>query len=560
MVSSKVYTLLLGVIVISILLFFLFRTTPTDTLLLNEWLLSTESGKAGIENHGCVRLPFLGEVSQVRYAQPGTFWFTSTFELETLRPCTLTIAGCDDSCEVYINGIRAGVSKGMSRNMKVPLTHYVQEGKNEVQIKVSNSGGSAALYQPIEVSFSSESERGSEHRRESKHHFPFIVYEIAFKKETASNSLKALREVLPSYPHTLPSIVYLSNIFQTSEIAYYAGWQRKEAIRNHYAISEKLGSREDVRDVISLAHQMNMKVVIDFIPDRTAWDSDILMLHPEWFIHNEKGEIVSPSCAEPEVAKLNVNSHEVKKYLLGVVRYWTDSVGVDGFRCSYVNGVPVQFWKIVRNTLKERNIILLANSASIQCENIFDGVIRCDVGSVIEKIVVGKYPITILHHIFGGEYCGNALTVCTIDPDALRKIQPLSDSDVQALYIIGTVWQLLFPGATYISSTQYSYCKSVLEEIEPFMAEMKNGNCRVSTEVRNDSVVMLQKQCAEKAFLSITNLSSKTQRVDLGSLHLPGHSIFQHRVETKVKKNEKYFVSLRQFGTIVLLIHGRSST
>src|SRR4030095_832594 len=54
------------------------------------------------------------------------------------------------------------------------------------------------------------------------------------------------------------------------------------AARNYSAINPDYGTKEDLRRLISEAHRLGMKVIIDIVANHTSWDS-VLMKHPEFY-------------------------------------------------------------------------------------------------------------------------------------------------------------------------------------------------------------------------------------------------------------------------------------
>ena len=86
-----------------------------------------------------------------------------------------------------------------------------------------------------------------------------------------------------------------------------------------------------MKSLITEAHNNGIKAIMDFIAN-LSWDNSLLMQKTEWYAQNEKGEILAPYAGANDVAKLNYDRHELRKYMIAMLEYWFVKVGFDGFR------------------------------------------------------------------------------------------------------------------------------------------------------------------------------------------------------------------------------------
>jgi glycosidase len=107
-----------------------------------------------------------------------------------------------------------------------------------------------------------------------------------------------------------------------------------------------------------------MKVIMDVVADHTAWDS-VMMEHPEFYKHDAQGKIISPMPEWTDVAALNYTNAVLRQYMIGMLKYWVQTYGIDGFRCDSAAMVPTDFWEEARAALARINpeIIMLAEAS-----------------------------------------------------------------------------------------------------------------------------------------------------------------------------------------------------
>ena len=53
----------------------------------------------------------------------------------------------------------------------------------------------------------------------------------------------------------------------------------------------------------------------------------------------------------PDVADLNFDNADMRAEMIACMKYWVEEYDIDGFRCDYAGGVPVDFWEEARTVL-----------------------------------------------------------------------------------------------------------------------------------------------------------------------------------------------------------------
>jgi cyclomaltodextrinase / maltogenic alpha-amylase / neopullulanase len=119
------------------------------------------------------------------------------------------------------------------------------------------------------------------------------------------------------------------------------------AVKDYYAINPDYGTREDLRRLISESHKRGLKVIIDIVANHTAWDS-VLMRDKSFYTQNAKGEIIPPVPDWADVADLNYDNPNLRKYIIEMLKMWIRDYDLDGFRCDVAGFIPTDFWETAR--------------------------------------------------------------------------------------------------------------------------------------------------------------------------------------------------------------------
>ena len=124
------------------------------------------------------------------------------------------------------------------------------------------------------------------------------------------------------------------------------------SIRDHASLNPELGSPEEFRLFVSRAHELGMKIVVDFVPNHTSMDSRLLSEHPDYFLHTRtkpSGEgwftagpglwirhggfsVFGSVSFWNDTAQVDYSSEGLRREMSRIVRSWVDRFGVDGFR------------------------------------------------------------------------------------------------------------------------------------------------------------------------------------------------------------------------------------
>ncbi|CAK8583385.1 alpha-amylase family glycosyl hydrolase (plasmid) [Priestia megaterium] len=152
--------------------------------------------------------------------------------------------------------------------------------------------------------------------------------------------------------------IVLTPIFQNEKGGYHGYW-----ITNFYKINKQFGSIKEFKDLVSEAHDRNMKVLIDFPVTHVSTS------HPwvdekgkeNWFT-NKKDPVSQKWLGN--MAALNLENNETKQELIKVAKWWVKNTNLDGYYLSNASGAPLNFWNDFSKEVKreKKDLFLLGES------------------------------------------------------------------------------------------------------------------------------------------------------------------------------------------------------
>ena len=190
-----------------------------------------------------------------------------------------------------------------------------------------------------------------------------IVYEIFPRDFSAEGTLNGVTAKMGTLEQLGFNVLWIMPIQPIGVERRLGPLGSPYSIRDYYAIDPALGTKADFLRLVQAAHQHHMRVILDMVADHTSRDS-VMMTHPQFYQHDAAGNAVAPH-GWSDVAALNYDNPELRKYMLAMFAYWLKDFDLDGFRCDAAGFVPTSFWNQVREEVQgiRPDALLLAEAS-----------------------------------------------------------------------------------------------------------------------------------------------------------------------------------------------------
>ncbi|MGV8153979.1 MAG: alpha-amylase family glycosyl hydrolase [Alkaliphilus sp.] len=149
--------------------------------------------------------------------------------------------------------------------------------------------------------------------------------------------------------------IWITPVAENEPGGYHGYW-----ISDFYEVEPRLGTIEDLKELVEEAHKRDIKILIDFVVNHTGYKSDWLTdeKYKHWF--NPDIKITNWSDQE-QVEKgrlaglpdLNFDLPEVREYFTENALWWIEQTNIDGMRLDTVKHVPKSFWEEFSREIKE---------------------------------------------------------------------------------------------------------------------------------------------------------------------------------------------------------------
>jgi cyclomaltodextrinase len=343
----------------------------------------------------------------------GAGWFACIIEVTDIdKPQSLFFGGIDDDADVWVNGEKVGSHIGYSESFHFPVNHAMRIGTNEIVVRVVDYSGPGGIYKPITLIHSDEIEKlirtkyaSLETRKSADWVSDAVIYEVYLRSFSEEGTFKALESRIPELKKLGVTVIWLMPIHPTGKVNRKGTLGSPYSVQDYYAVNPEFGTIDDFRSLVHAVHEQGLKIIIDLVANHTAWDNPMLKEHPEWYTHDEKGNIISPNPDWTDVADLNYSQGGLRSYMVSMMKYWVQDIGIDGFRCDVAEMVPTDFWESVRRELDAIKPVMMLSEGTIPEHHVraFDLTYSWNVYDVLEKVINGSTPATIFNNLIKTE-------------------------------------------------------------------------------------------------------------------------------------------------------------
>jgi len=208
------------------------------------------------------------------------------------------------------------------------------------------------------------------------------IYELNVRQHTAEGTFNAARLDLPRIKELGSDIIWLMPIHPIGLLNRKGGENASNYLAesgsgslgspysaiNYYKVNADLGTVEDLQQFTQAAHDLGMKVILDWVANHTAFDSDWTENHIEYFLLDDSGNLQPPTGTDWwDVTQLdwedgmNTGLYDA---MADALEFWVRDFGIDGFRCDVAGKVPTDFWNKARRQLESVNpdVFMLAEA------------------------------------------------------------------------------------------------------------------------------------------------------------------------------------------------------
>ena len=167
---------------------------------------------------------------------------------------------------------------------------------------------------------------------------------------------------------------------------------RKGSLGSYYACSDytsinpEYGTLTDFKKLVTNAHDLGFKVIIDWVANHTGWDHDWTREHPDYYKRDPDTHDFKIASGMEDIIELEFDNPAMRHDMINAMQYWVKECDIDGFRCDLASWVTVDFWLEARRELDAlRHLFWLGEFDELETPNMAKYLMRVTPGNGCTK-------------------------------------------------------------------------------------------------------------------------------------------------------------------------------
>ncbi len=232
-----------------------------------------------------------------------------------------------------------------------------------------------------------------------------VLYEVNIRQYTPEGTFNAFAKHLPRLKNLGVDILWIMPVNPISEKNRKGSLGSYYSVKDYKAINPEFGTMNDFKQLVNQAHELGMKVIIDWVANHTGWDNQWIYDHPDWYTTDSTGAIISPDPDWTDIADLNFESKPMRRAMIEAMNFWVKETDIDGFRCDVAWGVPQDFWEEARASIDSvKPVYMLAEDEDHPgfLKKAFDSNYAWELHHILNDVAQGKKTAQDIKAYFDG--------------------------------------------------------------------------------------------------------------------------------------------------------------
>jgi glycosidase len=229
------------------------------------------------------------------------------------------------------------------------------------------------------------------------------IYEVNVRQFSPEGTFAGVQAQLPRLKEMGVDILWLMPIHPIGELNRKGSLGSYYAVRDYRKVNEEFGTIEDFSALVNAAHELGMKVILDWVANHTSPDHVwISQGHKDWYTLDANGN-VQPTLGTDwtDVADLNFDNKDMRQEMISCMASWVRDYDVDGYRCDVAGWVPMDFWNEARTALDQiKPVFMLAEAEGNELYTAFEMTYGWELHHIMNDIAKGKKDASAVHAFF----------------------------------------------------------------------------------------------------------------------------------------------------------------
>lgn len=170
------------------------------------------------------------------------------------------------------------------------------------------------------------------------------IYEVNLRQYTAEGTINAFATHLSRLKEMGVETLWFMPVTPIAQKNKKGSMGSYYACSDYTSVSEEFGTLEDFKNLVAQAHNMGMKVILDWVANHTGWDHRWTVEHPDWYEKDDHTGDFKKASGMDDIIELDFKNLALRRAMVEAMKFWVRETDIDGFRCDLAFWVELDFW------------------------------------------------------------------------------------------------------------------------------------------------------------------------------------------------------------------------
>ena len=166
------------------------------------------------------------------------------------------------------------------------------------------------------------------------------IYEVNIRQYSDEGTFNAFAKELPRLKDMGVEVLWFMPIHPIGIISRKGKFGSYYSIRDFKTTNPEFGTPDEFKNLIAHAHQLGMRVIMDWVANHASWDNVWTVDHPEYFERDSTGNF-KPPYDWTDVIQIDHSSIAEQDSMIDAMKFWVTNFNIDGFRDDLAHLTPL---------------------------------------------------------------------------------------------------------------------------------------------------------------------------------------------------------------------------
>jgi len=178
------------------------------------------------------------------------------------------------------------------------------------------------------------------------------VYEVNLRQYTQEGTFNAFAKEMPRLKEMGVQTLWFMPITPIAQKNKKGTLGSYYAAADYTSINPEFGTLDDFKALVKQAHDLGLKVIIDWVANHTGWDHVWTKEHPEWYEKDAATNDFKIASGMDDIIELDFKNQDMRRAMIDAMKFWITEADIDGFRADLAFWVELDFWQEAKKELE----------------------------------------------------------------------------------------------------------------------------------------------------------------------------------------------------------------